>query len=188
MTSLTLLDRVRRQDADGWNRLCALYTPLIQWWCSRQGVPGSDVNDLVQDVFVTVLGGVVEFEHGGRRGSFRAWLRQITAYKVLEHGRRRRGEPPAEGGSDALTRLAQVADVVPAEEDNTERALVVRAAMEQVRGRLAAHTYEAALRTLVGGEPTDVVAAALGMKPGAVLVAKTRFLHKLRAELGELLD
>jgi hypothetical protein len=71
-TSLTLLDRVRRQDADGWERLYALYTPLIHWWCSRKGVQGSDVQDLVQDVFVTVLGRVEEFQHGGRRGSFRA--------------------------------------------------------------------------------------------------------------------
>jgi hypothetical protein len=78
--------------------------------------------------------------------------------------------------------------VVSEEEDETERALVVRAAMKLVQGRVASRTFEAATRTLLGGEPTDVVAAKLGMRPGAVLVAKTRFLHKMRAELGELLD
>lgn len=133
------------------------------------------------------MGRLADFQHAQRRGSFRAWLRQNTAFKVLEHGRRLNREPTAEGGSDALARMAQLPDIPP-EEDETERGLVVRAALVQVRGRVAPHTWEAATRTLLAGEPTDVVAAALGMKSGAVLVAKSRFLQRLRAELGELLD
>jgi RNA polymerase sigma-70 factor, ECF subfamily len=185
-TSLTLLDRVKRQEPQGWQRFCALYTPLVRWWCTRRGVAGSDVEDVVQEVFLTVLNRIADFQRGEHRGGFRAWLRQITAYKMLEHWRRR-GEVLAEGGSDAQARLAQLAEAAP-EDEETERALVVRVAMDQIRGRVANHTWEAATRTLLGGEPTDVVAAALGMKPGAVHVAKTRFLQKLREELGELLD
>jgi RNA polymerase sigma-70 factor (ECF subfamily) len=184
-TSRTLLARVQRQDAHAWTELCDLYTPLVRWWCARQAVHAADVADLVQEVFLTVVGRVQEFHHGERRGSFRAWLRQITAFKVLEY-RRRRG-PAAEGGTDANERLTQVAEPAP-EEEETERAIVVRVAVEHVRRRVEAHTFEAATRTLVGGEPTEVVAASLGMTSAAVLVAKSRFLNKLREELGELLD
>jgi RNA polymerase sigma-70 factor (ECF subfamily) len=184
-TSLTLLARLRRQDAHAWTEWCELYSPLVRWWCARQAVREADVADVVQEVFVTVVGRLQEFHPGERRGSFRAWLRQITAFKVLEY-RRRRG-PPAEGGTDAQERLAQLAEPPP-EEEETERAIVVRVAVEHVRHRVEPHTFEAATRTLVGGEPTEVVAASLGMKPAAVLVAKSRFLNKLCEELGELLD
>jgi RNA polymerase sigma-70 factor (ECF subfamily) len=185
-TSLTLLGRVQRRDPQAWAELCDLYTPLIRWWCSRQAVRGSDVADVVQEVFFTVVGRVDDFQHGDRRGSFRAWLRSITAFKVLEY-RRRCGAAPAEGGTEAQVRLAQLPEPAPEDED-TERAIVVRVAVEHVRSRVAPQTFEAATRTLVGGEPTDVVAASLGMRPAAVLVAKSRFLNKLREELGELLD
>lgn len=193
-TSLTLLDRVKRQDGNGWSLFCSLYTPLIQWWCMRHGVAGSDIHDLAQDVFLTVFGRVEEFEHAGRRGSFRAWLRTITGYKYKEYERRRRGEPPGEGGSGALERLLLVVDVAPEggadvvpEVEETERALVVRAALEQIRGTVEPKTYEAATRTLLG-EPTAGVAAALGMTTGAVHVAKSRILQKLRAICDEHLD
>jgi RNA polymerase sigma factor (sigma-70 family) len=186
-TSLTLLDRVKGREAGGWEQFCSLYSPLIRWWCSRRGVPASDVHDLEQDVFLTVLGRVEEFLHTGNRGSFRAWLRQITTYKVMEYGRRRKGEPPGEGGTDARERLALVAEPVPREEEETERALVVRAALEQVRGKVEPKTYEAATRTLLG-EPTAVVAAALGMTAGAVHVAKSRVLKILREVCDEHLD
>jgi hypothetical protein len=86
-----------------------------------------------------------------------------------------------------MASVADVADMVPAKEDARERMLVVRAAMERVRGKVQTHTYEAAKRTL-RGEPTEVVAADLGMTRGAVLTAKCRVLKMLRAELGELLD
>ena len=40
-TSLTLLERVRAGDADGWRRLVALYRPLVFHWCQRGGVSGA---------------------------------------------------------------------------------------------------------------------------------------------------
>src|SRR5688572_13164844 len=41
-TSLTLLDRVRGNDATAWQRLVHLYSPLVYYWCSRAGVRAHD--------------------------------------------------------------------------------------------------------------------------------------------------
>jgi RNA polymerase sigma-70 factor, ECF subfamily len=122
--------------------------------------------------------------------SFRGWLRTITRNKVLDHLRRQRREPPGEGGSDAQSRLAQVAFPGPPAEDSdadgrAERGLV-RRGLDLIRNEFAERTWQAFWRTAVEGRPACEVAGELSMSPGAVRVAKCRVLHRLREELGDL--
>jgi RNA polymerase sigma-70 factor (ECF subfamily) len=186
-TSLTLLQKVQGGDAAGWQRLCAVYTPLVRWWCHARGVGATDAEDVAQEVFVTVLGQVSEFNRAGHRGSFRAWLRKITHYKVLEFFRRNRRQPVGAGGSDALGLLAEVPEG-PADGEETEHTILVRAALEGLRTVVQPTTWEAAARTLLGGESPQEAAAALGLSVNAVYIARARVLGKLREELAELLD
>jgi RNA polymerase sigma-70 factor (ECF subfamily) len=46
-------------------------------------------------------------------------------------------------------------------------------------------TWQAFWRTAVDGRSAADVGAELGMTPGAVRVAKSRVLHRLREELGD---
>jgi DNA-directed RNA polymerase specialized sigma24 family protein len=50
-TSFSLLNRLRLQpDAESWQRLVDLYTPLIQGWLRQHSVPAADAEDLTQEV------------------------------------------------------------------------------------------------------------------------------------------
>jgi RNA polymerase sigma-70 factor (ECF subfamily) len=187
-TSLTLLQKVQRRDPDGWRRLCAIYTPLVRWWCHCSAVSRQDVKDLVQDVLVTVLTKVEKFERGPQRGSFRSWLREITRYKVQEYFRRSQSQPAGAGGDDARERLAQVPDVPEDEGDETEQAILLQAALEETRGRVKPLTWEAATRVLINNESPAEVAAALGITVNAVYIAKLRVRKLLQEELVGLLD
>jgi RNA polymerase sigma-70 factor (ECF subfamily) len=62
LTSLTLLDRVKADDQQAWQRLVGLYTPLVCHWCARWQVTGADADDVVQDVFVAVAAGIEKFQ------------------------------------------------------------------------------------------------------------------------------
>ena len=54
-TSATLLERLRvRADAEAWQRLVNLYSPLLSAWLRRHALQDADVEDLVQEVFMTV--------------------------------------------------------------------------------------------------------------------------------------
>ena len=78
-TSATLLQRLNdRSDSVAWRRLVDLYTPLINAWLRRQGVSAEDAEDLTQEVLGIVVREVSRFQHNGRAGAFRTWLRTIT--------------------------------------------------------------------------------------------------------------
>jgi hypothetical protein len=41
-TPLSLLERLRADDAAAWQRLMDLYRPLVLFWCTRGGVSAAD--------------------------------------------------------------------------------------------------------------------------------------------------
>jgi RNA polymerase sigma-70 factor (ECF subfamily) len=143
-------------------------------------------------VFQAVVAHVASFRRDRQGDTFRGWLRRITQNKLRDHFRKRAGEARGVGGSSARERLAELPEPPPTEEqsaadDDGERALFVRA-LDLIRAEFEGHTWAAFWGTAVEGRAAKDVAADLAMTPGAVRVAKCRVLHRLRAELGDLLD
>jgi RNA polymerase sigma-70 factor, ECF subfamily len=186
-TSLTLLERVRGQDGDAWQRLVHLYAPLVLRWCSHRGVRGQDADDVQQEVFQAVVTGLESFRRDRPGDTFRGWLRVITHRKLLDHFRRRQRHPEAQGGTDAQRKLQELAE--PDLPDDTEEDLtgLYHRALELVRSEFEDRTWEAFWRVAVGGQSPDVIAADLGITPATVRKAKSRVLHRLRQEIGDLI-
>jgi RNA polymerase sigma-70 factor (ECF subfamily) len=188
-TSFSLLERVQARDGDAWQRLVALYTPLVRYWCRQWSVDGADADDLCQEVFQAVAAGVEEFRRDRAAGTFRGWLRGITRHKLLDHRRRQRQRPAAAGGTDAYLRFLEVPEehLPVLEEPEVEVAGLYRRALETVRGDFEEQTWQAFWRTAVGGEAAPDVATALGISAAAVRKAKSRVLHRLKEEVGDLI-
>jgi RNA polymerase sigma-70 factor (ECF subfamily) len=190
-TSRSLLARIQADEPDAWRRLVSLYAPLILRWCRRSGLQDHDAADVFQDVFQAVLVYVGSFRRERPGDTFRGWLRRITQNKLRDHFRRRGREAHAVGGSSARDRLSELAAPEPAEEacasdDDGERGLFARA-IELIRAEFEERTWAAFWRTAVEGRAARDVADELAMTPGAVRVAKSRVLHRLRQELGDFL-
>ena len=187
-----MLERAQADDEAAWDTLVALYTPLVFQWCRWWGLQHEDAADVLQEVFQAVATHITDFRKRQPGDTFRGWLRTITRNKVHDHFRRSGRQPEGAGGTDAQRRLAQIPAPQPPEDDNafeqkTERALFHRA-LELVRGEFEERTWQAFWRTAVEERAPNDVAAELAMTPGAVRVAKSRVLQRLRAELGDLLD
>src|SRR5687768_14357819 len=105
-TSPSLLKRVKADDESAWDRLVALYAPLVFHWCRRWDLQDQDIADIFQEVFQAVATHIAGFRKERRGDTFRGWLRTITRNKVLDHFRRLGREPGAVGGTDAQLRLA----------------------------------------------------------------------------------
>jgi RNA polymerase sigma-70 factor (ECF subfamily) len=187
VTSQSLLERVRAQDQDAWQRLVKLYGPLVAHWCQRGGAAREDVRDVTQEVFLAVAGSLARFEHQ-RAGSFRAWMRGITRNKLLEYFRRLQGAPAAPGGSEALQRMQELADPSGPDEEKEEVGGLYHRALDLMRGEFEERTWQAFWQTAVEGRDTAIVAAELAMSATAVRIAKARVLRRLRAEAGQLID
>jgi RNA polymerase sigma-70 factor (ECF subfamily) len=189
-TSASLLEKVKDGDAVGWHRLMGLYRPLVLYWCRHRVARREDAEDVVQEVLATVLMRVGDFDRK-RPGSFRAWLKTITHFKLLEYWKDRRNEPMAAGGSEAKEALDRFPE--PSMDSSTdgdeasERRILLHSALELLRPEFEAKTWQAAMRT-VEGERAAAVAEDLGMTRDAVYIAKSRVLARLRKEMAELLE
>ncbi len=190
-TSRSLLLRLKQQDPLAWDRLTLLYTPLVYFWCRKQHVPDQDIPDVVQDVFRTVAASIQKFRKDRPGDTFRGWLRTIVRSRSADYFRKQQNEPIASGGSEAQRWLTQLSDGIGEEdesdEDQVQHALFLRA-LELVRADFKDKTWKAFWRVVVDGRTPKEAAEELSMQPGAVRVAKSRVLQRLRRDLGELLE
>ena len=190
-TSPSLLDRIRAADPAAWKRLVDLYGPLVYGWCLRAGLQPADAADVGQEVFLAVAGAIHRFRRDRPGDTFRGWLYTIARNKLRDHG------PPAAatglGGDDGAQRMARLPapgntapDAEPPPDPDGDR-LLFRRAVELVRGEFEPQTWAAFWATAVEDRSPADVAAALGTTPNAVYLAKSRVLHRLRAEFTDVL-
>jgi RNA polymerase sigma-70 factor (ECF subfamily) len=189
-TSVSLIDRLRaaRPEAVDWERLQGIYLPLIQRWLRRVPGLGAEADDLAQEVFVVVIRELPRFERR-REGSFRAWLRTITANKARNHCKQRDRRPTV-GMDRAEGFLEQMADPesdLAREWDREHDEHVVQKLLAAVKSDFNPTTWEAFRRLALDGLPAARVAEDLGMAENAVLLAKSRVIRRLRREAGDLL-
>ena len=190
-TSRSLLVRLKNNESEAWDRLVELYAPLVFYWCRRLDVSEQDVADIFQDVFQSVAKSIGGFRKERPSDTFRGWLRTITRNKVFDHYRRGGRQPEAAGGTEANIRLSQLPADEPQTDDNdddTAKSLLFQRAMELIRRDFAEKTWQAFLGVVVDGKTSAEVAEELSMRPGTVRVAKSRVLHRLRRELGDLIE
>ncbi len=179
--SSNLLDGLRCGLPGAWQRLHAVYAPVIACWCRRQSLQQADVEDIVQDVLTTPA--LVDFRRAQEGGSFVAFLFTITRSRLVDHWRRQQRQPVGAGGSDARQRQEAVAEPAAEDEASDFRMLALRRALDIVQPEVEAKTWAAFWRTVIDGQDIALVAEQLQMTPGAVRVAKCRVLQRLRDEL-----
>jgi RNA polymerase sigma-70 factor, ECF subfamily len=191
-TSASLIGRVRRHDPEAWHRLVQSYGPLVYGWGRQAGLQASDAADVTQETFRSVAKNVESFERSAPGDSFRGWLWTITRNKIRDHFRRLEKRREAHG-VDLESLLRQVPETPPDNPSGTGKidgasVRLVRAAVDEVKGEFEPRTWQAFWRVTVEGESAMDAAAALAMSVGALYVAKSRVLRRLRQELSELFD
>ncbi len=186
-TSLTLLERIRNRDEEAWGRLHRLYAPLVLHWCKQWSVQGQDAEDVRQEVFQAVANSLSDFRRDRPGDTFRGWLRGITRNKLLDHFRHRQNQPQAQGGTDAQRQFLQIAEQELPEDSQELLGALYHRALELVRSEFEPRTWDAFWRSAVEGQAPADIAADLGVTAAAIRKSKSRILHRLRQEVGDLL-
>jgi RNA polymerase sigma-70 factor (ECF subfamily) len=190
-TRQSLLLRALAGEANAWKDLTDLYRPLIIGWLNRQGVPAVDLEDLSQDVLLSVVKHLPTFEHSGHRGAFRSWLRTIVCSRTADYWRAAGARTPASGGSGATAALQQITDPgsdLNQQWDEEHDRYVLGCLMDLVEQEFEPTTLRAFRRTALDGASGAEVAAELGLSVAAVYVAKSRVLQRIRREAEGLID
>jgi RNA polymerase sigma-70 factor (ECF subfamily) len=186
-TRRSLLVRAKSGDPAAWEALTALYRPLLVGWLRSQGVPPGEIDDLVQEVLLSVVRSLPQFDHSGRVGAFRAWLRTIACHRTLDYWRASGRTPPAGRGID-LNQLEDPDSDLCRRWDEEHDRYVFRCLLDLVEQEFEPTTVQAFRRLALDDAPGDVVASELGLSVGAVYVAKSRVLQRIRREAEGLID
>jgi RNA polymerase sigma factor (sigma-70 family) len=188
-TPVSLLERLRVcPDEASWQRLIALYTPWIRDWLRRQGVGPADSDDLVQEVMLVLLRELPQFKHDLRRGAFRRWLRTITLNRLRIFWRQRQTQAPAGSAESVAAQLEDPASELSRAWDREHNEHVVRRLLELLEPEFEPSTWRAFRLVVLEGKATAEAAAALGLSPVAVRIAKSRVLSRFRREIDGLVD
>ena len=191
-TSLSLLEKLRDSpETESWARLQRIYAPLIRVWLRKYEVQPNDADDLGQEVLLAVSKDISAFEHNGRSGAFRAWLKGILVNRLRSFWRKRDRQPKAAGGSNMDQRLAELDD--PASQvtliwNKEHDQHLLRELLQIVAPHFESNTWAAFCKTTLEGQKPDAVAADLEMSLNAVFIAKSRVISRLRQEASGLVE
>jgi RNA polymerase sigma-70 factor (ECF subfamily) len=192
VTRASLLVRLRdRTDHRAWQEFVDLYGPMIYGFARKRGLQDADSADMMQDVMRSVSTAIERLDYDPRQGRFRGWLFTITRNRINTLQTSRKGKARGTGDSGHQAMLAAQPDGRAGLEADWELEYQRRLAaivLEQLRPEFSEKVWDAFWRTAVNGEPGDEVGRQLGMSTGAIYVAKSRVLARVRAEVQRRLD
>lgn len=181
-TRASLLLRIRdARDDRAWDGFVELYAPIIYGHCRSRGLQDADASDILQEVLQAVARGIDGLDYEPSRGRFRDWLFTITRRRIADYYAKAESRE-VRGGTAVRKLLENLPD------DEAEEAWrrawdlqLFNWAAIRVRGQFREATWRAFWETTVRLRPAVEVGEEIGMSVGAVYIAKSRVLARLRA-------
>jgi RNA polymerase sigma-70 factor (ECF subfamily) len=185
-TRLSLIAKLQgsRNEAAWWE-FVSVYEPFLQRLVARQGVPQRHVADVTQQVLAAIVRSVDAWRGDGDPASFRRWVGRVARNVVIKFLTRERRQPTAEGGTDIVELLHQVADEPSVEDCRRYDLELISWAAEQVRSEFRETSWRAFQATLVEGREATHVARELNVTPGSIYMSRSRIMARIRAKVAE---
>ncbi len=189
-TRPSLLVRLRDpQDERAWMEFLDIYEPLIYRLARRKGFQHADAIDLSQEVFLAVAAAIDRWDPDPAQGSFRGWLFRIARNLMINLLIKQKKNPQTAGNTE-MTELLTQQPVSDAEDsalfDREYKREMFGWAAEQIRGDFRESTWKAFWLSSVEGQPIKQVATKLDLSLGAVYIARSRVMARLRQTIQRL--
>lgn len=183
-TRLSLVLRLRDpNDQAAWAEFVEIYEPFVYQLARKKGLQDADAQDLCQEVFAAVASAIERWDPDPAKGKFRAWLFRI-ARNLLVNFLTSQRRSIRSSGSTSVQELLEAQPAANAQAEAEFRAEFQRRAFrwaaDQVKKEFTASTWQAFWRTGVENRSFAVVAKELNLSIGAVYIARSRVLARLR--------
>jgi RNA polymerase sigma-70 factor (ECF subfamily) len=191
-TRRSLVLRLRNPgDEAAWAEFVDIYEPLVYRLARNKGLQDADAQDLCQEVFRAVASAIERWDPDPAKGRFRAWLFRIAHNLLVNFLASQRRHPRGSGS----TSVQEMLEAQPSDDGQAEAEFraefqrrAFRWAAERVKHEFTDSTWQAFWRTGVENQPIAVVAKELGLSTGAVYIARSRVLARLRHQVEHLTD
>lgn len=189
-TRHSLILRLRDgRNQQAWAEFLEIYQPLILRLVRCRGLQDADAREVTQDVLLAVVAAIPNWDVDPAKGSFRGWLSTITRNLVVNFLVRQSRHPRGSGDSDFARWLSEV----PAADCNEskffdieQRRQFFQWAAARVRSEVSDNTWQAFQRTSIDRRDIAEVARDLGTTAGAIYVARSRVMKRLRECIEQL--
>jgi len=194
-TRQSLLERIRNlEDQTSWNDFFEIYWKLIYSVARRSGLSNAEAQDVVQETVLSVTRKIEGFTYDPQRGSFKAWLKRLTQWRVVDFVRKKqyqvKGErlPKEEPLRTALADRQEspvFAEMEQAWDEEWEQH-VLRLALQRVKQLVEARQYQFFYFHVIKKFPAKEVAKRLNAKLNDVYAAKYKLSELLKQAIEEL--
>ncbi len=194
-TRATLIQRLKNwQYQASWQEFFDTYWRLIHDVAVKRGLTASEAQDVVQETMISVAKHMPGFKYDPAIGSFKAWLLNMTRWRIADQLRRRQpqaeyqevadaataGESPTEAGVlHALTDLEKLWD------EEWEKNLL-EVAVDKARRRLDPKQYQIFDFYVNKEWKPERIAQAFAISVNQVYLAKHRVTEAIKQEVERL--
>lgn len=171
--------------AGTWDDFYRLYDGLIRRFVVAQGVPQSDVDDCVQEVWTEVAARLVKFDRPADRPGLRAWLFALVRSKATNVYRKRARQPAASlddlisGGHEPGHAEDDPAALYEQQWEKT----ILETVFDQLREEMSPTNVQVMQMRLIDHRTVAEVSSELHMPPALIHARQHRILKKLRARV-----
>ena len=163
--------------------------PLVRSWLAHTPGLTDETDDVAQEALLVVFRELPAFQRQ-REGSFRAWLRRVTANRVRTWWRTRRRQPVVsfDPTDEFLSQLEDPNSQLSHRWDLEHDQHIFEKLLAVVKPDFDSCTWEAFRLFAIENRKAQEVAEELGITENAVLLGKSRILKRLREESTGLID
>jgi RNA polymerase sigma-70 factor (ECF subfamily) len=175
-----LVARARVADADAWEALYRRAYPRLHRYARRRLATDDQADDAVSEAMARAIDRIDTFAWTGSAGGFDGWLFGILRNVVLETYR--------SGARLPLVDVDRLPEPPAGDEHDPAAGIVAREEVHEVRvafARLSEDDREVLELRVVGRLDAEAVAVATGRRAGAVRMAQSRALARLRSLMHE---
>ncbi len=194
-TRRSLLVRLKNwDDGASWKDFFDTYWELIYGLARQAGLSDAEAQDVVQETVIAVARKMPDFQYDPALGSFKAWLRQLTRWRIGDQLRKKGYQSqghwlPREHvlKSDVLAQqpVEDEFDLERVWDEEWEKALM-EAALKKVRRHAGLQQYQMFYLHVFKRLPAREVARCLEVKLHEVYYAKYKLAAQMKKEIKAL--
>ena len=196
-TRKSLIERLNNwEDQKTWNEFYQTYWRLVYSVATKQGLTREEAFDVVQETIIAIARQVQRGQYDPRAGSFKAWLLQMTRWRILDQFRARKRQPSLADQGDAYSEdnSGMILDRLSQEKDNQLEKIwdkewkdnIFAAALERVKARVSPRQFQIFDCYVLKGWGVTKTAAQLGINAAQVYLAKHRVGNLVKKEVQAL--
>jgi len=192
-TRSSLIQRISDpKDQEGWQRFHDFYSRLIFSVARKAGLTATEAEEVQQETFITLARNIHKYDRN--LGGFRTFLLCTTRWRILDQFKRRdprlkplKERPTVTDGTAPINRIADPAGVELDLLWNQEfEQNLLATALNRVKSLVSAKQFQIFDLYVLKNWPAEKVADFMGIKIGAVYLAKCRVQQLVKTELKDL--